>query len=156
MCEKFTRIELFFLKDQVNHWLRFGNFNSEKYIDRRRAFAWFKPKETFCYIRWWANDYGTQEWTLGILRSCLPNERNIQSYPGLSPGAEVLLHVKGPTYVKRILCVFDEIEECGINLCEVSPSYYRYLGQCITNRKSPHSYKMEQHIAFQTSLKAML
>lgn len=156
MCDELTRVELLFLKNQVNYWLRFGKFSTDKNIDRRRAFVWFKPKQTFCYIRWWANDYGTQDWTIGIFRSCLRSDISIQTYAGISPGAEILLHIKGSTYVKRTLKLFDEIEEYGINLCEVSPSYYRYLGLCYNVRKSPHSYTMEQHMAFQKSLETRL
>lgn len=155
MSETLTRVELFYLEAQVNYWLRFGNFSADKNIDRRRAFVWFKPQQTFCYIRWWANEYGTQGWTMGILRSCLPSAINLQTYPGISPGAKILLDIKGSTYVKRTLSIFDDIEEYGINLCEVSPNYYRYLGLCINNRKSPHPYTTAQHKAWQKTGSAM-
>ena len=148
MCEKLTRVELFYLEDRVNYWLQFGDFSFDKNIDRIRAFAWFKPDQLCCYIRWWANDYGTQDWTLAILRSSVGYGDNMQSYPGVHPGAEILLQVRGKTYVKRILIILDEIESQGVNLSEVSPDYYRYLGQSILARRVPHSYSIEQHLAF--------
>lgn len=148
------RVELFFLEGRVNYWLRFGDFSFDKNIDRRRAFAWFKPGQICCYIRWWANDYGTQGWTLAILRSSVGYGDNMQSYPGVHPGAEILLQVRGKAYVKRVLSILDEIESLKVNLSEVSPDYYRYLGQCIIARSLPHSYKIEQHLAFQKRGKA--
>ena len=148
MSEVLTRVDLFFLEDRVNYWLRFGDFSVDKNIDRRRAFAWFKPDQLCCYTRWWANDYGTQGWSLAILRSCVEYDDNMQSYPGVHPGAEMLLQVRGKTYVKRILSILDEIESLNVNLPEVSPDYYRYLGQSILARSVPHSYSIEQHLAF--------
>ncbi|MBL4800369.1 MAG: DUF2840 domain-containing protein [Emcibacter sp.] len=152
MREKLTRVELFYLEDHVNYWLRFGHYSYEKNIDRRRAFVWFKPYQVFCYIRWWANDYGTQSWTLAILRSS-PEHMNridsLQKYPGIHLDAELLLKVKGKTYVKRLFVILDQIEDRGIDLEDVSPHYYRYLGQCLMIGKVPHIYSFEQHRAIQ-------
>ena len=153
MSEYLTRVELFYLKNHVNYWLRFGDFSFEKNIDRRRAYVWFMPDHLFCYIRWWANDYGTKEWTLAILRSCTGHKDGQQGYHGINPGAEILLYVKGSTYVKRVLIIFDEIDGQNINLGGVSPDYYRYLGQCIPARGSPHPYGIDQHRAFLKSRK---
>lgn len=144
-----TRVELFYLEDHVNYWLRFGDFNFEKNIDRRRAFVWFRPNHLICYIRWWANAHGTQSWTLAILRSCPRYETVMQTYPGISPGIVVLLRVRGKKFVKNVLETFDQIEGQGIGLCDVSPDYYRYLGQSISARSEPHPYGIEQHRAFQ-------
>ncbi len=72
-----------------------------------------------------------------------------QNYPGIMPGAEILLWVKGATYVKRALKILDSIEQQDIDLCDVSPDYYRYLGQCIMTRNIPHLYGMAQHRAYQ-------
>ena len=159
MREKLIRVELFYLEDHVNYWLRFGQCSYEKNIDRRRAFVWFKPHQTFCYIRWWANEYGTQSWALAILRSS-PEHKNraisLQNCPGIYPGAELLLKVKGKTYVKIISVIFDQIEERGIALEDVSRYYYRYLGQCLITGKVPHIYSLEQHRAFQKMQKGEL
>ena len=151
MSEKLTRVELFFLDNQTNYWLRFGKFIHEKNIDRRRAFVWFKPGQIFCYIRWWANDYGTQSWAMAILQSYhLGN--NVQNYPGIEPGVDILLRVKGKTYVQRVLNILDDIENLNISLSEVSPNYYRYLGHYIMTSNLPHPYTVEQHHAFQEKL----
>lgn len=149
MSEDLTQVELFYIKNHVNYWLRFGNFSFEKNIDRRRAFTWFRPGQTFCYIRWWASEYGTQSWKLAILRTSVRRGNSRQFYPGITPGAEILLWVKGVTYVKRALKILDRIEQQDIDLCDVSPDYYRYLGQCITTRNIPHPYGIAQHRAYQ-------
>lgn len=149
MREILTRVELFYLEDHVNYWLRFGDYCYEKSIDRRRTFVWFKQDQIFCYLRWWANDHGTQGWTLVVMRSGSPTEDNIQIYPGISPGAEILLRVRGVKNVKRVLEILENIERQGINLCDVSPNYYRHLGLCILMGKAPHLYGMTQHKAWQ-------
>jgi len=149
MSKGLTRVELFYLEGHINYWLRFGDYSFEKNIDRRRAFVWFKPGQTFCYIKWWSNDYGTQGWTLAILKTPEQRTYSIQNHPGISPGAEILLRVKSITYVKRILAIFDRIERRGLNLSEVSPNYWRYLGPCIRARQTPHFYDKVQHKAWQ-------
>lgn len=73
---------------------------------------------------------------------------NIQYYPGIDPGADILLCVKGKTYVQRVLNILDDIENLNISLSEVSLNYYRYLGHCIMTRNLPHPYTVEQHQAF--------
>jgi len=149
MSKDLTRVELFYLEGHINYWLRFGDYSFEKNIDRRRAFVWFKPGQTFCYIRWWSNDYGTQGWTLAIFQAPKQGENCMQYYPGISLGVEILLWVKGGTYVKRVLEILDKIEGEDINLSEASPNYWRYLGQCILMGKTPHLYEKAHHQAWQ-------
>lgn len=156
MSNNLTRVELFYLEDHINYWLRFGDYRFEKNLDRRRAFVWFKPGQMFCYIRWWSNDYGTQGWTLAILQAQEQRENCMEYYPGISPGAEILLRVKGGTYVKRVLEILDKIEGEDINLSEVSQNYYRYLGPCITTGNIPHFYDRTQHKAWQRMVSATM
>ena len=149
MSNNLTRVELFYLEGHINYWLRFGDYSFEKNIDRRRAFVWFKPGQTFCYIRWWSNDYGTQGWTLAILQAPKQGENCMQYYPGISLGVEILLWVKGGTFVKRVLEMIDGIERQSFDLSGVLPDYYRYLGQCILMGKTPHLYNLAQYNASQ-------
>ena len=53
-----TLVEIVFLPDWLNHWLRFGEPDRAHDLDRRRSIALFGPGRLFGYVRWRANDYG--------------------------------------------------------------------------------------------------
>lgn len=61
MSEHFTHVEIAFYPEFLNHWLRFGEPDQWLDLDRRRLLALFKPGRVFGYVRWRANEYGTQE-----------------------------------------------------------------------------------------------
>ena len=69
MTEHFTRVEIAFYPEHLNHWLRFGAPETQQDLDRRRSIALFRPGQVFGYVRWRANEYGTQEWRFTIVRA---------------------------------------------------------------------------------------
>lgn len=152
MPEPLTRVEILFLPEFVNHWLRFGETDQWKDIDRRRAYAYFKPGRVFGYVRWEANEYGTIDWRFIVALAVEPSTM-ICRLPGVTPGGEALLYVKGNAQVKRALRQIDEIEAAGIDPADVSPVYYRHMHNRILSRIDIRPYTAQQHAAHLKALK---
>lgn len=146
MCELFTRVEIAFYPEHLNHWLRFGTPDVEHRLDRRRALAFFRPGRLFGYVRWSANAYGTQDWRLSIVRSARPGE-DIRRIDGVAPGGTVLLFAVGKAPVKRALQQIDTLETDGFDPAEVSPAYFRHLHNRIAVGQPVHAYTQAQHAA---------
>lgn len=142
----FTRVELAFYPEHLNYWLRFGSPVDRIELDRRRSLAVFEPGQVFGYVRWSANEYGTQDWRLTILAAKEPHIM-LSRVPGVSPGVEVLLLVKGKASVRRCLEVLGKLESNGFALEDVSPSYYRHVHVRLTANRKIRSYSLDQHRA---------
>jgi hypothetical protein len=142
-----TRVSLAFVERRINLYLRFGQPAHAIQLDQWRRCAVFLPAAVFCRIRWESNDYGTIRWQLLVLRACTPIDA-MQRIPGIRPGAGVLLHAEGERKVKAVLQQIDAIEALSIDPADVSPVYWRTLG----NRLSAHSplpaYTTERHAAW--------
>lgn len=146
MPEQFTRVEIAFYPEHLNHWLRFGEPDQQVDLDRRRGLAFFKPGRIFGYVRWRANDYGTQDWRFIIVRTATPS-RFLSRIEGVMPGGEVLLLAIGNAKVKRALLQIDALEVAGFEPVEVSPAYYCRLHNRITTGQPIRAYSMAQHQA---------
>ena len=109
--------------------------------------ARFLPDSRFARILWQANDYGTTRWQLLVLQACLPQDR-MHRIPGIRPGARILLHVEGERRVRTVLAQIDAIEALGIDPADVSPAYWRTLGNRLAARLSPPTYTVERHAAW--------
>jgi len=141
-----TRVEIVFLPEFVNHWLRFGQADEWQDLDRRRAFAYFRPGRVFGYVRWEASEYGTQAWRLFVVRSggaAFPLDR----VPGITPGGELLLDADGAAAVKRALAAIDAIEALGIDPADVSPVYFLHVHNRLRSRLPVRPYTSERHAA---------
>ena len=152
MSEHFTRVEIVFYPEHLNHWLRFGAPDVQQDLDRRRSLALFKPGQVFGYIRWRANEYGTQEWRFTIVRAAEPSLL-LSRIPGVCPGGEVLLLVTGNTKVKRALLQIDVLEADGFDPADVSPTYYRHVHNRIAAGQPVRAYSRDQHTAYLASRK---
>ncbi|MEQ9145578.1 MAG: DUF2840 domain-containing protein [Parvibaculaceae bacterium] len=146
MSETFTRVEIAFYPEHLNHWLRFGEPDEQQDLDRRRSLALFKPGRVFGYVRWRANEYGTQDWRFTIVRTAAPS-RFLSRVEGVHPGGEVLLLVTGNTKVKRALLLIDTLEAAGFEPADVSPAYYRHVHNRITAGRPARDYSEAQHQA---------
>lgn len=142
----FTRVELAFYPEHLNYWLRFGKPVDRIELDKRRSLAVFEPSQVFGYVRWSANEFGTQEWRLTILEAQEPHIM-LSRVPGVSPGVDVLLLVKGKGPVKRCLKVLDKLEADGFALEDVSPNYYRHMHVRLSANRKIRSYSDDQHKA---------
>lgn len=152
MPEHFTRVEIAFFPEYVNNWLRFGAPDAQQDLDRRRSVAFFRPGRIFGYVRWRANEYGTQDWRFTIVRTAAPSLL-LSRIEGVSPGGEVLLLATGNAKVKRALLQIDALEADGFDPADVSPAYYRHVHNRGGAGQPVRAYSRDQHAAYQASRK---
>ncbi|MCC6708032.1 MAG: DUF2840 domain-containing protein [Gammaproteobacteria bacterium] len=142
-----TRVSLAHIEQRINLYLRFGHPARTVQLDRWRRCAVFLPAAVLCRIRWESNDYGTTRWQLMVMQACTPLDV-MQCIPGVRPGARLLLHAEGEQKVRAVLVQFDAIEALGIDLADVSPAYWRTLGNRLAARLPLPDYTAERHAAW--------
>lgn len=142
-----TRVSLAYIDRRFNLYLRFGEPARTLQLDRWRRCAMFLPRAVFCRVRWQANDYGTTRWQLMVMQACTPLDA-VQRIPGVQPGARLLLHVEGERKVRTVLERTDAIEALGIAAIDVSPAYWRTLGNRLAARLPLPEYSAERHAAW--------
>ena len=142
-----TRVSLAYLEHRFKLYLRFGEPARIVRLDRWRRCAVFLPGAMFCRIRWQANDYGTTRWQLMVMQTCTPLDA-AQRIPGVRPGARLLLHTEGDASVHVVLERIDAIEALGIAAIDVSPAYWRTLGNRLAARSPLPEYTAERHAAW--------
>ena len=142
-----TRVALAFVDQRINLYLRFGNPARTIQFDRWRRSATFLPASIFCRIRWESNDYGTTRWQLMVMQACTPLD-TMQRIPGVQPGARILLHAEGEQKVHATLAKIDAIEALGIATIDVSPAYWRTLGNRLAAGLPLPEYTAERHTAW--------
>ncbi len=146
MSEHFARVEIAFYPEYLNHWLRFGEPDEQQDLDHRRSLAYFRPGRVFGYVRWRANEYGTQDWRFTIVQTAVPL-RFLSRIEGVRPGGEVLLLATGNAKVKRALLQIDALEAAGFEPADVSPAYYRHVHNRIAAGQPVRDYSKTQHEA---------
>lgn len=142
-----TRVALAYIEPRFKLYLRFGEPARTLLLDRWRRCAVFLPGATFCRIRWHANDYGTIRWQLMVMQAGTPLD-DVQRIPGVQPGARLLLHAEGDANVRAVLERIDRIEALGIAAIDVSPAYWRTLGNRLAARLPLPEYTAERHAAW--------
>lgn len=142
-----TRVSLAYIEQRIDLYLRFGEPVRTLRLDRWRRVAVFLPGAMFCRIRWQANDYGTIRWQLMVMQACTPLDV-AQRVPGVLPGARLLLHAEGENQVRAVLPQIDAIEALGIAAIDVSPAYWRTLGNRLAARLPLPEYTAERHAAW--------
>jgi hypothetical protein len=139
-----TRVELIWMENQIEHWIRFGRDVAEEIIDRRRRSLSFAPESVFAFVRWAANDFGTAISRIHIVRAVRPGE-SLTTVPGVRPGGEILLRLSGWPKVQRVLQAIDGIEQLGIDPADVSLDYWRCVQNRLAAGDEPRLYTREQH-----------
>lgn len=142
-----TEVELYWQKDRVERWIRFGQIAQERIIDRRRRIVSFSPGSVFAFVRWAANDHGTIASRIDILRAAQPGTA-ISTVPGVRPGGEILLRLAGWPKVERVLKAIDAIEKRGVDPKDVAPAHWSHLHNRISGGESPRAYSQEHHHAW--------
>ncbi len=142
-----TTVELIWLKDRLQRWLRFGRPAGEITHDRRRRAVSFAPGAVFALVHWEAGDYGTTLSRLWVLRSVEPGEP-FDRVPFVNPGAEVLLDLKTWVKVRSGLEAIDVIEALGINPERVCPDHWRHVGGRIAVAEPSSPYTRARHRAW--------
>lgn len=122
-------------KDRFNHRLRFGVPHALVKLDSYRRLAVFEPGKTFGYIRWRADEYGTQDWQFYILNS--QSGGLLRPIPGVVPGAQILFSTYGKSRVQRSLTHIDHIETLAKDGLESLPASYWVLTQAALTKDAP-------------------
>ncbi len=142
-----TRVSLAYIEARFKLYLRFGEPARSLQLDRWRRCAVFLPGAMLCRFRWQANDYGTIRWQLMVMQTATPLDA-VQRIPGVQPGARLLLHAEGDANVRAVLERIDAIETLGIAAIDVSPAYWRTLGNRLAARLALPEYTAERHAAW--------
>ena len=142
-----TRVELIWLEQQSEFWIRFGNGAGEQVLDRSRRVVFFKPGSVFAFVRWAANDYGTVLSRIDIVRA-IAACNSYQTLPFVRPGGEILLKIEGWPKVEKVLRHVDAIEGLGIGPADVDPDHWRHVAHWMKAGEAPRAYTAERHAAW--------
>lgn len=142
-----TTVELNWLKDRLQRWVRFGRPVGEVAHDRRRRAVTFAPGAVFALVHWEAGDYGTTRSRLWVLRASRQGE-TFDRIPFISPGAEILLDLKTWAKVRAALEVIDAIEAQGFRPERICPDHWRHVGGRIAVAEQPSPYSRARHRAW--------
>ena len=142
-----THVQIHFVKDIINHRLLFGEPYELITLDRFRRLAVFTPNEIFGYIRWRANQYGTVEWRLFVVKSGVAG--HMTQIQGISPAVKILISVSGRNGMKRALSTLDVLKENTKNgLQGVPESYWKVVQSALirnsTLRLLPRHYRVNE------------
>lgn len=142
-----TRVELIWLEQQTEFWIRFGNGAGEQVLDRSRRVVFFMPGSVFAFVRWAANDYGTVVSRIDIVRAVAPGCA-CQTLPFVRPGGEILSKIEGWPKVEEVLRHIDAIESLGIDAADVDPDHWRHVAHWMKAGEAPRPYTSERHAAW--------
>lgn len=148
-----TRFFPSFIEGRENHYLRFGTPARTERPSGGGTVSIFRPGARFGLVFWNKNQFGTQDWSVTILRACALGER-IERVPQVRPGAEILLHAAGRGKVEtgtlgpaqRMLATLDEIESAGTSLEDVSADFWRSAHYRVRHRGWPLVFDPASHI----------
>lgn len=142
-----TTVELTWVEQETERWIRFGAPVLDRVIDRRRRLLSFTANSLFAFVRWASNDYGTVLSRLDIVRAVAPGEA-YSTLPCVTPGGELLLHLGGWPKVRACLALIDSVEDLGFDPCAVAPDYWRHAHNRLIAGYRPRAYSLARHRAW--------
>ncbi|MDP1583081.1 MAG: DUF2840 domain-containing protein [Bradyrhizobium sp.] len=145
--ETLTHIELIWVEQRIERWIRFGRDVAEQILDRRRRILSFAPDSVVAYVRWASGDFGTVISRIDILRTVRRGE-SFSSVPYVRPGGEILLRVSGWPRVERVLQAIDTVERIGIDAADACPDHWRHVHNRLAAGETPRPYSREKHRAW--------
>lgn len=132
-----TLTQIHFVRVMINHRLKFGKPVSVTKLDKYRSLAAFPLGSIFGYIRWRANEYGTQDWRVYVLKAQATGY--ISKVAGVTPAVRILVSVQGKPAVKRCLTALDALEkQAGGSLESIPECYWSGFNNSLLLRKAPH------------------
>lgn len=146
-ADALTHVELIWVEEHIQNWIRFGREAKEEILDRRRRVLSFAPGSVFAFVRWMANDFGTILSRIDIVRAVTPLEPR-QTLPFVRPGGDILLKVDGWPKVQQVLAHIDAVEALGIEACDVAPDHWRHVANRMSAGHQPRAYTAERHQAW--------
>jgi hypothetical protein len=141
-------VELTWIEQSTERWIRFGTPVRDEVLDRRRRLLSFAANSVFAFVRWASNDYGTSLSRLDIVRAVAPGEA-WSTLPCITPGGELLLHLGGWPRVRASLALIDVVEELGIAPEAASHDYWRHVHNRLIAGHRPRAYSIVRHRAWQ-------
>jgi len=142
-----TTVDLLWIEGRTERWIRFGRIVQETLHSRSRSAVGFDPGAVFAFVRWAANDYGTVESRIDILRAVPASER-CSTVPHVTPGGEMLLRLSGWPKVEAALLAIDQIEALGLAPEDVCPDHWRHVHNRLTTGLDPRAYTELRHDAW--------
>ena len=142
-----TQVELLWLKQHIENWIRFGRITEERIINNNRRVVSFSPGSIFAFVRWASNDYGTVASRIDILRAVKPGQR-CSTVPYIRPGAEILLRLAGWPKVEKVLQAIDAVETLGIDPAEVASEHWHHVHNRLSVNEQPRRYTQSRHQAW--------
>jgi hypothetical protein len=144
---EFTQVELTWLEDRIENWIRFGQIAEEHVIDGQRRLVSFAPGSIFAFVRWASSDYGTVASRIDILRAVRVGER-YSTVPFVRPGGEILLRLAGWPKVEMVLQAIDTVEALGIDPADAAPEHWRHIHNRLSAGDWPRPYTLGRHQAW--------
>lgn len=142
-----THVELTWLKNRIENWIRFGRIAEEHVIDRQRRIVSFAPGSIFAYVRWASNDYATVVSRIDILRA-VGKDEHYSTVPFVRPGGESLLRLAGWPKVEKALQAIDLVEALGIDPADAAPEHWRHIHNRLSVGEQPRPYTRSRHQAW--------
>ncbi|MDZ3831915.1 MAG: DUF2840 domain-containing protein [Sphingopyxis sp.] len=142
-----TDLELTWIEQRLEHWLRFGRVAAERIVSRRTRVVSFRPGAVFGFVRWGANDFGTIFSSISVIAAVTPGSP-YATHPFVRPGGDILLRIDGWPKVQQVLAAIDAIEAAGIDPCETAPDHWRHIGSHLGAGLPFRPYCAERHRAW--------
>ena len=142
-----TTIELTWIEDRTERWLRFGRIVQETIKSRSVRVVGLDAGSIFAFVRWAANDYGTVESRIDILQAVHPGEC-YSTVPFVEPGGASLLRLSGWPKVEAVLLSIDQIDAENIAPEEVCPDHWRHVHNRLSCNLEPRPYTPFRHDAW--------
>ncbi|MBN9505374.1 MAG: DUF2840 domain-containing protein [Altererythrobacter sp.] len=142
-----AQVELTWIAQRIEHWLRFGREAGGRILDRRRRIVEFRPGTVFAFVRWSANDYGTIFSRIDIVRVVAPGEP-YTTLPFVRPGGESLLRIEGWPKVAQVLGAIDAVEALELDAGDAAPDHWRHVHNRIAAGHAPRAYTLARHRAW--------
>ena len=142
-----THVELTWIEQKIEHWIRFGAVASERIIDRRRRVVAFRPDAVFAFVSWASNGFGTIRSRIDIVRAVHAGEP-FSTLPFVRPGGELLLRVDGWPTVQKVLLAIHAVEAAGVNPCDAAPDHWCHVHNRLAAGMDPRPYSADRHQAW--------
>lgn len=146
--DSLTHVELIWIEQRLEHWLRFGDAVHERILSRRTRVLSFRPDMIFAFVRWAANDHGTVKSRIDIVRAVHPGEA-YTTLPFVRPGGELLLSIESWPKVAQVLSGIDAVEQTGIDPAAAAPYHWRHMHNRVGVGLPARAYTLLRHRAFE-------
>ena len=142
-----TTVDLLWIEGRIERWIRFGRVVQETIRSRSERTVGFDSGAVFAFVRWSANDYGTVESRIDILRAVASHE-TCSTVPHVTPGGEMLLRLSGWPKVEATLLAIDQVEALELAAEDVCPDHWRHVHNRLITGLDPRAYTELRHDAW--------